>query len=131
MRQPEEPHLRPAATDSRTANRKTGSALPKAERQARRAADPLPLQEPPLRTLVEALPQLVRVTTPDGMPDYFKRQWHDYTAFTVTPDLETNWSTLLHPDDWQRAAAAWQRAVETGESYEVEYRLRRHDGVFR
>src|SRR5437868_75388 len=90
MRQPEERHSRRAAMDSRTATRETGSALPEAERQARQAAEVLRLQEQPLRTLVEALPQLVWMTTPDGMPDYFNRQWLDYTAYTVTPNLEEN-----------------------------------------
>lgn len=82
------------------------------------------------RRLTEAIPQLVWTTTPDGIPDYFNERWYEYTAYQVTRDPAANWAYLLHPDDQARAATAWQRAVETGEPYEVEYRLRRRDGAF-
>jgi len=91
----------------------------------------LQLQEPQYQTLIDALPQLVWITTADGMPSYFNRRWLDYTAHSLTANLEENWAYLLHPEDQARAASAWRMAVETGEPYEVEYRLRRHDGVFR
>ncbi len=88
-------------------------------------------QEQQYQTLIEAIPQLVWMTNAEGMPDYFNQRWLDYTAYAVTSDLEANWAYLLHPEDQTAAATAWMNAVETGEPYEVEYRLRRHDGMFR
>lgn len=85
---------------------------------------------PDYQMLVQTIPQLVWVTTAKGIPVYFNPQWLDYTAFSVTEDLEANWTSLLHPEDRAPAAAAWTHAVETGEPFEIEYRLRRHDGVF-
>ena len=41
------------------------------------------------------------------------------------------WTEVLHPDDADRARLAWQHAAATGGEYEVEFRLRRHDGVYR
>jgi len=38
---------------------------------------------------------------------------------------------MVHPEDAPGAVAAWTRAVETGEAYEVEFRLRRADGAYR
>ncbi|MDO9668485.1 PAS domain-containing protein, partial [Glaesserella parasuis] len=35
------------------------------------------------------------------------------------------------PEGLARALEAWPRAVATGEPYEIEYALRRHDGQFR
>jgi len=102
-----------------------------ARRPEPRLSESLHLPEQQYQTLINAIPQLVWITTAEGMPDYFNQRWMDYTAFSVTEDLEANWAFLLHPEDRDVAAAAWMRAVETGEPYEVEYRLRRHDGVYR
>jgi PAS domain S-box-containing protein len=37
----------------------------------------------------------------------------------------------LHPDDRAYAIASWNRAVVDGGVFDVEYRMRRHDGVYR
>ncbi len=42
------------------------------------------------------------------------------------------WVPVLHPDDFAGATAAWERALETGEPYETEFRLKRaSDGSYR
>ncbi|MBA2721699.1 MAG: PAS domain-containing protein, partial [Methylibium sp.] len=38
---------------------------------------------------------------------------------------------LIHPDDRDRVRAAWRQSLATGEPYEAEVRMRRHDGVWR
>jgi two-component sensor histidine kinase len=38
---------------------------------------------------------------------------------------------MFHPDDQERAWARWRHSLETGEPYEIEYRLRHHSGEFR
>ncbi len=45
--------------------------------------------------------------------------------------LGDGWAQQLHPDDLGPAVARWAEATATGALYEVEYRLRRHDGVYR
>ncbi len=49
------------------------------------------------------------------------------------PDTEEGWDwpQYLHPDDHERSAATWQAAVVRQDYYEIEYRIRRHDGIFR
>lgn len=37
----------------------------------------------------------------------------------------------LHSDDVARTAGVWRKSVADGRNYECEYRLRRHDGVYR
>jgi PAS domain S-box-containing protein len=41
------------------------------------------------------------------------------------------WIDLIHPDDREQALKAWQRAIETGDVYEVEHRSRDGDGEYR
>ncbi|MFM6932757.1 MAG: PAS domain-containing protein [Novosphingobium sp.] len=81
--------------------------------------------------LADSLPQLVWSTPPDGMSDYFNRPWCDFTGLPAKASYGTGWLTLLHPEDAPVAARAWGQAVSAGKSYEVRYRLRRHDGAYR
>ena len=46
------------------------------------------------------------------------------------PDGE-EWRGMIHEDDQERTSVRWQQSLETGEPYEIEYRLRRADGVYR
>lgn len=41
------------------------------------------------------------------------------------------WQKLVHPDDLQYCVAKWMSALQTGEGYDVEFRLRRRDGTYR
>jgi PAS domain S-box-containing protein len=82
-------------------------------------------------TLIESLPQLVWTTGPDGVPDFVNQRWIDYTGFGLEETIALGWGFFLPPEDQEPTATAWQQAVQTGEPYSVEYRLRRHDGTFR
>jgi PAS domain S-box-containing protein len=85
-----------------------------------------------LRTLADALPQIVWVTRPDGYYLYFNRHWFEYTGFTYEETKGQGWSLLLHPDDRQRSIDRWNHALSTGEPYEIEYRFKHaHDGAYR
>ena len=53
----------------------------------------------------------------------------DILDFTGDPEDQTGGA--FHPEDWTKASAAWQHSLETGEIYEIEHRLRRHDGEYR
>jgi PAS domain S-box-containing protein len=41
------------------------------------------------------------------------------------------WSKAIHPDDLERTTKIWKEATRTKSKYETEYRLRRHDGIYR
>ena len=77
------------------------------------------------------MPQLVWVTRPDGYHEWYNRRWYEYTGTTSTESAGEGWNNFFHPDDQNRARARWQHSLATGETYEVEYRCRRHDGVYR
>ncbi|MFW7414075.1 sensor domain-containing diguanylate cyclase [Demequina sp. SO4-18] len=81
--------------------------------------------------LVGALPHLVWVARPDGYHEYFNQQWFDYTGLTLAESLGDGWNPPFHPDERPLARRLWDEATLTGEPYEIEYRLRRHDGVYR
>ena len=82
-------------------------------------------------TLADALPQLVWSTPPNGLSDYFSRQWCEFTGALASDGYGTGWLDFLHPDDLQHARAAWTHAIATDSPYEIEYRLRNTDGSYR
>jgi PAS domain S-box-containing protein len=82
------------------------------------------------RQTLESIPGMVFTTRPDGYCDYQSQQWVDYTGIPMSEHLGNGWSQLLHPDDRSRAFEAWRSAVEGLALYDLEYRVRRHDGAY-
>src|SRR5207247_338245 len=69
-------------------------------------------------------------TGADGLTIYLNQQWVDYTGLTLEESYGEGWITPFHPDDRQRAWDAWQRATQHRDTYSLECRLRRADGVY-
>ena len=82
------------------------------------------------RSLTEALPQLVWSATPDGACDYFSTQWTEYTGVAESELLGWRWMDVLHPDDRHNTRQFWADSVAGRRPYDVEYRVRRHDGAY-
>jgi PAS domain S-box-containing protein len=99
--------------------------------ERKQAEEALRKSEQEFRALAEAVPQIVWATRPDGWNIYFNQQWMDYTGLTLDESYGHGWITPFHPDDKPRAWDAWQRATQHNETYLLECRLRRADGVYR
>lgn len=87
--------------------------------------------EAKFEVLTDAMPQMVWSTLPDGFHDYYNAQWY---AFTGAPQGSTDgegWNDIFHPEDQERAWERWRHSLDTGETYEIEYRLRHHSGDYR
>ena len=96
-----------------------------------RAEKALQESEEAFRALAESMPQMVWMCTPDGLNVYFNQRWVDYTGLSLEESYGRGWNTPFHPDDKQPAWQAWNHAVETGDTYNIECRLRRADGIYR
>ncbi len=81
--------------------------------------------------LTNAMPQMVWSTLPDGYHDYYNARWYEFTGVPVGSTDGEEWNGMFHPDDQERAWTSWRRSLETGEPYEIEYRLRHHSGEYR
>ena len=73
---------------------------------------------------------MVFTTRPDGYCDYQSQPWVDYTGVPMSEHLGDGWNNLLYPEDRPRAFDAWRDAVEGRAPYDLEYRVRRHDGEY-
>jgi len=83
------------------------------------------------RFLAEATPGLLWTATAGGNVDYVNQRWTDYTGISAEDSKDWNWQSAVHADDLPSCVARWARALQSGENFEVEYRLRRADGVYR
>ena len=82
-------------------------------------------------SLAEAMPMTVWTANTHGEMDYFNQSLSDYSGLSKEELLPDGWVGLVHPDDGAAANAAWMRAVQDLTPYEAQFRLRRHDGVYR
>ena len=97
----------------------------------KQAEEALRASEKQFRVLTEAMPQMVWTTDADGQSEYLNQRWYEYTGTTVEQARARFWTTLVHPEDIERIRARWRWCLETGEPYEVEFRLRRgRDGAY-
>jgi len=83
------------------------------------------------RTLAEAVPEIIWTTDPAGVPDFFNSCWYRYTGLTAEQSREGGWKAIVHPDDFPTRAERWERSLATGSPFEIEYRFRQADGVYR
>jgi PAS domain S-box-containing protein len=94
---------------------------------------PVNCSEEYFQSLVTVTDQLVWTTDAHGhiTPDQPNTPWKEFTGQTEEEMKEGGWLDALHPDDRERVARVWQQAVSNLTVYDVEYRLRRHDGQYR
>ncbi|WP_165958269.1 PAS domain S-box protein [Segetibacter sp. 3557_3] len=83
-----------------------------------------------LQFVMNVAPQMVWVTYPDGYHALYNYKWYEYTGLSDVESQDTGWTTVVHPDDMERTSAVWKHSLETGEPYEIEYRLKRFDGTY-
>ena len=62
---------------------------------------------------------------------YLNQTSLDYTGLPLDAVLGRRLAPVLHPDDAERSRAVYEKAFEQREAFQVEHRLRRHDGEYR
>jgi PAS domain S-box-containing protein len=77
------------------------------------------------RFLAEAQPDQIWTALPNGELDYVNQRALDYFAASFADLVESGWPQVVHPDDLPRMLERWQQALDTGQPYENELRLRR------
>src|SRR5713101_7629666 len=84
-----------------------------------------------LRLALDTIPALLHTAEPDGSLDYFNQRWLDYLGGSLDDVKGWEWTSRIHPDDVDAFVKEWRSSLRTGEPFEAEARVRRHDGVYR
>jgi diguanylate cyclase (GGDEF)-like protein/PAS domain S-box-containing protein len=83
------------------------------------------------RLIAESIPHIVWTAAPDGSTEYFNRQATTFAGARGKAAHRWDWLSLVHPDEADRACAAWRHAVATETPYKLDHRIRRFDGTYR
>lgn len=83
------------------------------------------------RQTLESIPGMMFTCAPGGDCDWVSPQWVQFTGAPISQHLREGWTNYLHPDDRTATFTRWREAVAERASYDLEYRVRRHDGAYR
>lgn len=91
---------------------------------------PLGTDEEHFRALADSAPVLIWMSDLSMGGIYFNRAWLDFTGRSPDREAGDGWRESLHPDDLVPLEAA-QSAFRARQPFQIQFRLRRHDGVWR
>lgn len=84
-----------------------------------------------LNLILDEAPVLLWVANAQKEVIYFNNSWLKFTGKTLEEELINGWQHNVHPDDLDKCLEAFHKYVDERRPYEIEYRLKRHDGVYR
>ncbi|HEY0784822.1 MAG TPA: ATP-binding protein [Acidobacteriaceae bacterium] len=102
-------------------------ALKEADEHARRRHVEQSFRESEARFLhvINALPQMVWISAPDGELTYTNKAWLEHVPPKTRTWLDPG---LIHPDERAGCAASWERSLARHTSFSCECRMMRRDG---
>ena len=102
-----------------------------AQRELQRQNERLQSSERELQEVIETIPVMAWSAAPDGTAEFFNRRWLDYAGLSSDQVQGWGWTSAVHPDDLNGLTDYWRGVLASGQSGEIEARLRRFDGAYR
>jgi len=87
--------------------------------------------EASFRTMNDFLPQQVWTALPDGHLDYVNQRVSEFFGLPSDSIIGAGWHSIVHPDDLPECLVRWRESLQTGNPYEVDFRLMHRSGEYR
>ncbi|MBK7143020.1 MAG: PAS domain S-box protein [bacterium] len=82
-------------------------------------------------SLLEGIPAMAWRTDATGKRIYCNQRWLEFTGRSLVEETGENWESVIHTEDLPLYTARLSKAIEGGQSMNLEYRARRYDGKYR
>ena len=83
------------------------------------------------RDMADTAPVMIWISSDEQKCTYVNNQWLDFTGRSIEEQLGFGWAESIHIEDRERSLKALISFFEERKPFELEYRLRRHDGEYR
>lgn len=84
-----------------------------------------------LHAIMDSAPMLVWVSGTDKRCTWFNKPWLEFVGRTMKQEVGNGWAENVHPDDMDQCLKVYVTAFDARKPFEMQYRLRRHDGEYR
>jgi PAS domain S-box-containing protein len=81
--------------------------------------------------LIDAMPLMIWTTIADGRCDFVNRRWAEYVGLPAESLTGEQWLQCVHPHDRENVVKWWTHAARAGQGLQIDFRIRRHDGIYR
>jgi PAS domain S-box-containing protein len=99
--------------------------------ERRRAEAAVRESEERFRLVANTAPVMIWTTGTDKLCNYVNKPWLDFTGRTVEQELGSGWAEGIHSEDVVSCLKTYTEAFDKREQFEMQYRIRRHDGEYR
>lgn len=120
-----------AISESKLENRRIFTGLVRDITQRKASEQALRASEERFRRVADLVPVLIGITGADGGAMWVNRSFLEFTGRPMESHLGEGWTSFVHPDDLPGCLKACFEALAARRPFQMEFRLRRHDGVYR
>jgi len=82
-------------------------------------------------SVVEHAPLMIWRADASSSRDYFNEKWLRFRGRTLEQEQGEGWTEGVHPADVAERMNVWRAHFALRQPFDLEYRLRRHDGEYR
>jgi PAS domain S-box-containing protein len=99
--------------------------------ERKRAQNDLRDSEERFYLMAATAPLMLWMSGIDKLCTYVNRGWLEFTGRSADAELGDGWAESIHSEDLDSCLNTYSQAFDRRERFQMEYRLRRHDGEYR